>query len=189
MLNVLIINFLFASVVLCSFFPAFFWFSCLLLQFVFCLFLFIYLLWLFGSWLLTRLSLVAVSRDYPLVAGHRLHIAVLFLLQSTGSGAHGLQQCTPSVVMVHGPAAPLHVESSQTRDRTHVPYIGRQTPNHWTTREVLWFSFIALLFYNSYPFVCYDNPEFTVYIFFFFFFALKNLVNHWHNIHLRVYRI
>ena len=25
---------------------------------------------------------------------------------------------------------------SQTRDRTHVPCIGRQTPNPWTTREV-----------------------------------------------------
>ena len=143
----LIINFLFASVVLSSFFPAFFWFSCLLLQFVFCLFLFIYLLWLFGSWLLTRLSLVAVSRDYPLVAGHRLHISVLFLLQSTGSRAHGLQQCTPSVVMVHGPAAPLHVESSQTRDRTHVLCIGGWILYHWASREApngggLWVAFI-----------------------------------------------
>ena len=30
-----------------------------------------------------------------------------------------------------------HVESSQTRDRTHAPCTGRQIPNHWTTREVL----------------------------------------------------
>ena len=28
------------------------------------------------------------------------------------------------------------VDSSQTRDRTRVPCIGRQTPNHWPTREV-----------------------------------------------------
>ena len=34
-----------------------------------------------------------------------------------------------------GPAAPWHVGSSQTRARTHVPRIGRQTPNHCATRE------------------------------------------------------
>ena len=30
---------------------------------------------------------------------------------------------------------PQHVESSKTRNRTHVPCIGRQILNHWTTRE------------------------------------------------------
>ena len=34
-----------------------------------------------------------------------------------------------------GPAAPRHVGSSQTRARTRVPRIGRQTPNHCATRE------------------------------------------------------
>ena len=34
--------------------------------------------------------------------------------------------------------APRHVESSQIRDRTRVPCIDRRTPNHWTTREVLY---------------------------------------------------
>ena len=34
-----------------------------------------------------------------------------------------------------GPAAPRHVGSSQTRARTHVPCIGRQTLNHCATRE------------------------------------------------------
>ena len=29
-----------------------------------------------------------------------------------------------------------HVEFSQPQDQTHVPCIGRQIPNHWTTREV-----------------------------------------------------
>ena len=29
-----------------------------------------------------------------------------------------------------------HVESPQSRDRTHVPCIGRQILDHWTTREV-----------------------------------------------------
>ena len=31
---------------------------------------------------------------------------------------------------------PQHVESSQTRDQTGVPCIGRWILNHWTTREV-----------------------------------------------------
>ena len=34
-----------------------------------------------------------------------------------------------------GPAAPRHVGSSQTRARTRVPRIGRQTLNHCATRE------------------------------------------------------
>ena len=37
-----------------------------------------------------------------------------------------------------GLVAPLHVKSSHTGDRTHVPCIGRQIFNHRTTREV-WF--------------------------------------------------
>ena len=32
--------------------------------------------------------------------------------------------------------APKHVESSRTRDWTHVPCIGRWILNHWTTREL-----------------------------------------------------
>ena len=39
-----------------------------------------------------------------------------------------------SVVLMH--VAPRHMGSSWTRDWTLVPCIGRQTPNHWTTREV-----------------------------------------------------
>ena len=36
-----------------------------------------------------------------------------------------------------GPVARRHVGSSQTRARTPVPCIGRQTPNHCATREAL----------------------------------------------------
>ena len=32
--------------------------------------------------------------------------------------------------------APRHVESSRTRDRTHVPCIDRWILNHWTTRGI-----------------------------------------------------
>ena len=54
-------------------------------------------------------SLVAVSGNYSLVAVHRLF---------TGA----------SLVAEHaGLVVPGHVGSSQTRDRTHVPYIGKQT--------------------------------------------------------------
>ena len=35
-----------------------------------------------------------------------------------------------------GLVVPRHVGSSQTRDRTCVPCIGRRILNHWTTREV-----------------------------------------------------
>ena len=45
------------------------------------------------------------------------------------------------VVVVHGLIASRHVESSQTRNRTHVPYIGRWILNHRTTREVLFLLF------------------------------------------------
>ena len=40
-----------------------------------------------------------------------------------------------------GLVAPWHVGSSQTRARTHVPCIGRQTLNHCATREALSNSF------------------------------------------------
>ena len=40
-----------------------------------------------------------------------------------------------------GLVAPQHVGSSQTRDQTCGPCIGRQILNHWTTREVQPLSF------------------------------------------------
>ena len=38
---------------------------------------------------------------------------------------------------------PMYVESSWTRDQTHVPCIGRQILNHWTTRKVTTFLIIS----------------------------------------------
>ena len=40
-----------------------------------------------------------------------------------------------------GLVAPCHVGSSQTRDRTRVPCIGRRILNHCATREVLLMAF------------------------------------------------
>ena len=55
--------------------------------------------------------------------------AVLLLL--TGAQALGCTVSAP-VVQLTGPVALLHVESSQTRDRTHVPSTGRWILNHKT---------------------------------------------------------
>ena len=38
--------------------------------------------------------------------------------------------------MARGLVAPWRVESSRTRDQTHVLCTGRQIPNHWATRDV-----------------------------------------------------
>ena len=44
-----------------------------------------------------------------------------------------------------GPVAPRHVGSSQTRARTRVPCIDRQTLNHCATREALFSVFCSLV--------------------------------------------
>ena len=52
-------------------------------------------------------------------------------LQSMRCRHAGFSGCS-----ARGLAALWHVESPQTRDPTHVPYIGSHIPNHWTIREV-----------------------------------------------------
>ena len=49
-----------------------------------------------------------------------------------------------------GPAVPRHMGSSQTRARTHVPCIGRQTLNHCATREAL----TSFLLYQKSKLLC-----------------------------------
>ena len=56
----------------------------------------------------------------------------LLLLWSTG-----FRGLWPSSCSALGFVALQHVGSSQTRDQTHVPCIGRLIVNHWTTRAVL----------------------------------------------------
>ena len=62
----------------------------------------------------------------------------LLLLRSTGSRHVGFSSCgtQPQQLCHTGLVAPRDVGSSQTRDRTHVPCIGRWILNHCTTREV-----------------------------------------------------
>ena len=78
------------------------------------------------------LSLFAASRKVLLQASHWVGFSLqcLLLWQSTGSSGHAQS------LWHRGLIAPGHVESSQIRDRTCVPCIGRWMLNHWTTREV-----------------------------------------------------
>ena len=67
----------------------------------------------------------------------------LFLLQSTGSRASGLQLLWPT-----GWVDLPQVELSGSRDQTYVPCTNRWIPNYWTTKEVLNL-FLLLLFSHS----------------------------------------
>ena len=49
-------------------------------------------------------------------------------------------QCAGSVALQHVGS------SSLTKDRTHIPCVGRQLPNHWTIRAVLEVFFSLLVF-------------------------------------------
>ena len=71
-----------------------------------------------------------MSGGCSLVAVYELLIAVASLVTE-----HQLRM-QASVVTVHGLTCPKHVESSRTRDRTHIPCIGRWILNHWTARVV-----------------------------------------------------
>ena len=78
-----------------------------------------------------RLSIAVASGGYSQVAVCRL-LVVASLVAEHRLYAHGLQ------LLWHvGLVALWHVWSSWTRNRTCIPFIGRQTLNHWTTREVL----------------------------------------------------
>lgn len=79
---------------------------------------------------LLRLSLVAETGGYS-VAAHSFSLQWLLLLGSTGSGAWA-QWLWPTTGLV----VPHHVEFSQIRNQTRVPFTSRQTPNHWATKEV-----------------------------------------------------
>ena len=86
-----------------------------------------------GSSLLNRFfSLVAESRGYTLVVVCRLLIMVASLVAEHGHQAYGLADG----LWHSGLASPQLMESSGTGDQTHVPCIGRQILNCWTTREV-----------------------------------------------------
>ena len=70
-------------------------------------------------------------------------VSGLLLAVSSLVAEHRLWGTWASVVVVHGLVAPRHVGSSQTRDLTCVPCIGRQILSIWATREVLEFSLMS----------------------------------------------
>ena len=77
------------------------------------------------------LSIVVVSRNYPLVVVQRLLITATSLVVECGrSGVWA------SEVVVHRLSCLWRVESSQTGDRTCVHCIGWRILNQWTTREI-----------------------------------------------------
>ena len=78
-----------------------------------------------------------------------LFIAVRGPLTIVASPYRGLSRCGAQApdaqaqqLWLTGLVAPRHVGSSQTRARTHVPCIGRQTLNHCATREAPALSFL-----------------------------------------------
>ena len=101
-----------------------------------CLFIYLLLCWVFIS--ARGLSPIAASGGHAPSRCAGLPSSRPLLPRSTGPRHAQAQQLWPT-----GPAAPRHAGSSQTRVRTHVPCIGRQTPNHCATREA--------------PYVCFDR--------------------------------
>ena len=93
--------------------------------------LFIYL-WLCCVFVATRgLSLVVESGGFSPVVGHGLLITVGFLVVGHRLWGVWVQQ-------LHGLSCPAALDcSSQAKDQTPVPCIGRWIPNHWATKEVL----------------------------------------------------
>ena len=85
------------------------------------------------------------------VLGLRFYARAFLQLRRAGAALHrgarashyrGLSCCGAQApdaqaqqLWLTGPVAPRHMGSSQTRARTRVPRIGRQTPNQCTTRE------------------------------------------------------
>ena len=69
--------------------------------------------------------LVTVGGSYSLAVVCKLLIAMTSL-----AAEHGLQGTGASVVVCKGSVALQHLDSSQTRDRTHVPCIDRWIPIH-----------------------------------------------------------
>ena len=111
-------------------------FLCIFLNALFTLFTYLFL---------AVLGLRLRARAFPSCGkGGPLLIAVRGPLTIAASHHRGLTCCGAQAPdaqaqqpWLTGPAAPRHAGSSQTRARTRVPCIGRQTPNHCATREAL----------------------------------------------------
>ena len=119
------------------------WFHCAVIGLIFFLRFqrhFSFLIYFWSCWVFIsahRLSLVEVSRDLSWLQ-RRAHCGGFSCCGAQALGtwasvvaAHGLSSCDTWL------RCSRHVESSCTRDRTHIPCIGRWILIHCTTREVL----------------------------------------------------
>ena len=107
----------------------FFFFFKLFLNLFIYLFIYSWLCWVLAS--ARGLSPVAASGGHPPSRSRASHRRGLSRRGAQAPDAHAQQS------WLTGPVAPRHVGSSQTRARTCVPRIGRQTLNHCATREAL----------------------------------------------------
>ena len=100
----------------------------------------------------TGFSLVSVSRGYsPAVVLRLLTVMTSLVVESGLQASEGFSSCSAWAQQLRlvgsgsqaqqlwrrGLVALWHVGSSQSRDRNHVPCIGRQILNHLITREAL----------------------------------------------------
>jgi len=117
-------------------------------------FFFFWLLWVFIA--ACRLSLVATSGEFISSCSARAcHRDGLSCWRAQILGQVGFSSCGPGLdhrlsnCGLQSLVAPQHVESSWTRDQTHVLCIGRRILNHWITREVQKLCFLSLCFHIS----------------------------------------
>ena len=66
-----------------------------------------------------------------------LHMGFLSLQWARASHCNGFSCCRERLQELWYRVSPMPVGSSQTRDQTRVPCIGRWMLNHWTPREAL----------------------------------------------------
>ena len=97
------------------------------ISFLIYLFIYLWLCWVFVP--VQGLSLVAASGVTLHRSARASHYCGLSCCRAQAPDAQAQQ------LWLTGLVAPRHVGSSQTRARTPVPCIGRQTLNHYATRE------------------------------------------------------
>ena len=118
------------------------------------LFIYFWLCWVF---VVVRGLLIAVAF---LVVEHGLQVCGLQQLWHAGSRAQAQQLWRIGLV------APWHVGSSWTRDRTHVPCIGRRILSHCATREVPQiFCELGILNNHSCPYICRNRTQNSSWLF------------------------
>ena len=88
---------------------------------------------LFGAFIYLSIGYALLRRVFVAVralssCGERGHVGVPRLLTAVAPpvAEHGLSGTQPSGALAHGLSCLMHVESSQTWDRTHASCIGRQ---------------------------------------------------------------